>query len=231
MSAELKIYEDQSCTVESIIRFENTSGIPLAGVSLIESPFQGGGNAPPDELTLNFAYDTQNGEWDCEITRKDEGSPWLQHLAHLLQRPGGFCHVVQGADHRGCVEQVWNKRQAVDIRGNVQVLIAGAQPLACLAQLSTRIIHQDDALESLVARRVAPRAGPEFQQKPALGRQQPLQGNRFNLVLVCATSLLPETGLVVRVFVVDDGGAVDRHGQESRLCQVLAFRPGKPAVK
>lgn len=71
MAAELKVYENSGCTTETLIRYENTIGVPLTGASVIESPNQGGGNAPPDELTLDFSYDVGDSEWDCEVTRKD----------------------------------------------------------------------------------------------------------------------------------------------------------------
>jgi len=71
MSAELKLYEDSNCTEETLVRYENTTGAPLTGASIIEAPSQGGGNAPPDELTLDFTYDSGNTEWDCEVTRVD----------------------------------------------------------------------------------------------------------------------------------------------------------------
>ncbi len=74
MAAELKIYENSGCTTETLIRYTNTTGVPLTAATIIESPNQGGGNAPPDELTLDFAYDTPNVEWDCTVTRKDGSS-------------------------------------------------------------------------------------------------------------------------------------------------------------
>jgi len=74
MAAELKVYENSSCTSETLIRYQNTTGAPLTGVSVIDSPAQGGGNAPPDELTLDFTYDSGNTEWDCAVTRKDGSS-------------------------------------------------------------------------------------------------------------------------------------------------------------
>jgi len=74
MAAELKVYENSSCTTETLIRYQNTTGVPLTGASVIDSPNQGGGNAPPDELTLDFVYDSGNTEWDCTVTRKDGSS-------------------------------------------------------------------------------------------------------------------------------------------------------------
>jgi len=74
MAAELKIYENSSCTTETLIRYQNTTGSPLSAASVLDAPNQGGGNAPPDELTLDFSYDTGNTEWDCAVTRKDGSS-------------------------------------------------------------------------------------------------------------------------------------------------------------
>lgn len=74
MTAELKVYENSGCTTETLIRYENTIGVPLTGALVIESPNQGGGNAPPDELTLDFSYDDIEEEWDCNVTRKDGSS-------------------------------------------------------------------------------------------------------------------------------------------------------------
>jgi hypothetical protein len=71
MAAELKVYEESSCSTETLIRYENTIGSPLTGASVIASPYQGAGNAPPDELTLDFTYDSGNSHWDCDVTRKD----------------------------------------------------------------------------------------------------------------------------------------------------------------
>lgn len=74
MAAELKVYENEGCTTETLIRFENTLNAPLAGAIMIESPSQGAGNAPPDELMLDFTYDSGNSHWDCDVTRKDGSS-------------------------------------------------------------------------------------------------------------------------------------------------------------
>ncbi len=74
MAAELKVYENSGCTTETLIHYENTTGTPLTGASVIVSPNQGGGNAPPDELTLDFTYDSGNSHWDCDVTRKDGSS-------------------------------------------------------------------------------------------------------------------------------------------------------------
>jgi len=71
MSAELKVYEEESCATETLIRYENTIGSPIAAVTMIPPPGQGAGNAPPDELTLDFIYDSENSHWDCDVTRKD----------------------------------------------------------------------------------------------------------------------------------------------------------------
>jgi len=71
MPAELKVYENEGCSTETLIRYENTIGTPLTGASVIGPPDQGAGNAPPDELTLDFVYDSGNSHWDCDVGRKD----------------------------------------------------------------------------------------------------------------------------------------------------------------
>jgi hypothetical protein len=93
MTAQLKVYEDSGCASETLIRYENTSGTPLEGASVIESPSQGGGNAPPDELTLNFSYDTGNAHWDCDVTRKDGTS---YHVDSVITNGHDINHVVPG---------------------------------------------------------------------------------------------------------------------------------------
>lgn len=55
MQAELKVYEDIGCKTETLIRFRNILGTPIVSASVIEAPNQGGGNAGPDELMLNFS--------------------------------------------------------------------------------------------------------------------------------------------------------------------------------
>ena len=123
MSAQLKIYEDQNCTVESVIRYENTSGTPLSGVSLIESPSQGGGNAPPDELTVNFAYDSQNGEWDCDVTRKDGTS---YHVDDVVTNGQDIDHVVPGVRlNVASLNQQQTYQAKVYIGWNPGIIVAG----------------------------------------------------------------------------------------------------------
>jgi hypothetical protein len=93
MTAQLKVYENAGCTTETLIRYENTSGTPLSGATVIESPSQGGGNAPPDELTLNFTYDSGNSHWDCDVTRKDGTS---YHVDSVVTDGEDVNHVIPG---------------------------------------------------------------------------------------------------------------------------------------
>ncbi len=93
MSAELKVYENEGCTTETLIRHENTTGTPLTGASVIESPNQGGGNAPPDELTLDFTYDSGNGHWDCDVTRKDGSS---YHVDDITTNGNDVNYIIPG---------------------------------------------------------------------------------------------------------------------------------------
>jgi hypothetical protein len=60
---------------------------------VIESPSQGGGNAPPDELTLNFTYDSGNSHWDCDVTRKDGTS---YHVDSVVTDGEDVNHVIPG---------------------------------------------------------------------------------------------------------------------------------------
>lgn len=93
MPAVLKVYENQGCTTETLIRYENTVGVALLGAAVIESPYQGGGNAPPDELTLNFVFDTQHLQWDCDVTRKDGTS---YHVDGVVPNAPNSNNIVPG---------------------------------------------------------------------------------------------------------------------------------------
>jgi hypothetical protein len=93
MPAELKVYENESCTTETLIRYENTIGSPLSGASVIEVPGQGAGNAPPDELTMNFVYDSGNSHWDCDVTRKDGSS---YHVDDITTNGDDVDHIIPG---------------------------------------------------------------------------------------------------------------------------------------
>ena len=93
MTAQLKVYENDTCTSETLIRYENTSGTPLTGASVIESPSQGGGNAPPDELTLNFHYDAVHVYWECDVTRKNGTS---YHVDMVVTNGLDINHVIPG---------------------------------------------------------------------------------------------------------------------------------------
>jgi hypothetical protein len=93
MPAELKVYENESCTTETLIRYENTTGTPLTGATVIESPAQGGGNAPPDELTLDFSYDSGNSHWDCDVTRKDGSS---YHVDDITTAGSDVDNIIPG---------------------------------------------------------------------------------------------------------------------------------------
>ena len=89
-----------------------------------------------------------------------------------------------------------------------------------MLELGAGVIQQDDALEALVARRVAPGAGAELEQEPAAGGQQSAQGDGFYLVFVAAVALIPEGGLVVGAFVVADGG----EGREEFTGNIIRLR-------
>ncbi len=93
MAAELKVYENSGCTIETLIRYSNTSGAPLTGVAVIEPPNQGGGNAPPDELTLSFTYDSGNSHWDCDVERANEST---YHVDDITTNGDDVNNIIPG---------------------------------------------------------------------------------------------------------------------------------------
>ena len=64
----------------------------------------------------------------------------FEHLAHLPQCTRCICHVVQGADHCGCIKEPWYERQPVCIGSDIKVSIAPPQALLRLHQLRARIV-------------------------------------------------------------------------------------------
>jgi len=123
MAAELKVYENSGCTTETLIRYENTTGTPLTGASVIESPNQGAGNAPPDELTLDFTYDPGNLEWDCDVGRKD-GTEY--HVDDVTTNGNDVNHVIPGVT-LGVAElnPLQSYQAKVYIGWNAGILVAG----------------------------------------------------------------------------------------------------------
>ena len=100
------------------------------------------------------------------------------------------------------IEQPGRERQVVNVCRYVQVAFLNSQPLPGLLELRARIIQQGDPLEPLVARRVAPRAGPQLQQQPAFSGQQAPQRHPLGRIFVGSPALLPKGSLVIRTFVI-----------------------------
>ncbi len=125
MAAELKVYENEPCTVETLIRYENTTGAPLSGASVIESPNQGAGNAPPDELTLDFTYDSGNSHWDCDVTRVDGSS---YHLDDVTTNGTDVNYIVPGVTLAVADLDTGQSYQAIVYVGwNPGIIVAGNQ--------------------------------------------------------------------------------------------------------
>lgn len=123
MAAELKVYENSGCTTETLIRYENTIGVPLTGSSVIESPNQGGGNAPPDELTLDFTYDPVNLRWDCVVTRKD-GTSYTK--TGVTTNGNDVNYIIPGVSLAVATLNILNSYQAkVYIGWNPGIIVAG----------------------------------------------------------------------------------------------------------
>jgi hypothetical protein len=123
MAAELKVYENSGCTTETLIRYENTVLVPLTGASVIESPNQGGGNAPPDELTLDFTYDSGDTEWDCQVTRKD-GTSYIK--TGITTNGNDVNYIIPGVSLTVADLNTSNSYQAkVYIGWNPGIIVAG----------------------------------------------------------------------------------------------------------
>jgi hypothetical protein len=91
---------------------------------MIESPAQGGGNAPPDELTLNFSYDTDNSHWDCDITRKDGTS---YHVDSVVTNGQDANHAIPGVTLNVASLNTSQTYQAkVYVGWNPGILVAGS---------------------------------------------------------------------------------------------------------
>ena len=114
---------------------------------------------------------------------------------------------MQRADHGRGVEQAIHKREAVDIRGNIYILIGCAESLLGLLQLGARIIEQDYALKAEVARRISSGAGAQFQQDPSAFGEKSLESDRFGTVLILTSTFIPKGGLIIGAFVVTNGGS------------------------
>lgn len=124
MSAFLRFYEDESCVIETLIRFENTIGSALAGASVIESPSQGGGNAPPDELTLNFTYDLEGMHWDCDVSRKDGTS---YHVDEVSAGGQDVNHIIPGVRlNVNLLNPLQTYQSKVYIGWNPGIIVAGS---------------------------------------------------------------------------------------------------------
>lgn len=135
---------------------------------------------------------------------QDEVRTGLKDVPHLAQGLGRIRHVVQRADHGRRVEQPVHEWQAIDVSRDENKPVRSAQACLRLLELGARIIQQDDALETGVARRVSPRTGAQFEQQFAAFREQTFQRDGFAAVLVFAPAAIPERGLVIGAVVVAD---------------------------
>jgi hypothetical protein len=125
MSAQLKVYEDQNCTSETLIRYTNTVGTLLLGAGVIDSPAQGGGNAPPDELTLNFTWDGAHSHWDCDVTRKDGTS---YHIDNATQNGIDSNNIIPGVTLTiAPLVTVQTYQAKVYVGWNPGIIVAGSQ--------------------------------------------------------------------------------------------------------
>ncbi|MFH1676411.1 MAG: hypothetical protein ABIC40_05230 [bacterium] len=123
MSAILRIYEDSDCLEETLIRYENTVGSPITIAIVIAMPDQGAGNAPPDELTLDFSYDTGNSQWDCEVTRKD-GSDY--HVDGITTNGNNWNNIIPGvAVDIGTLDTGQTYQAIVYIGWNPGIIVGG----------------------------------------------------------------------------------------------------------
>ncbi|HEX9744942.1 MAG TPA: hypothetical protein VGB30_05895 [bacterium] len=125
MSAQLKVYEDSSCTEETLIRYENLIGTALSDATILDSPNQGAGNAPPDELTLNISYDSGNSEWDVDVTRKDGSS---YHVDDITTSGSNINNIIPGVDITiGSLDTGQSYQAKVYIGWNPGIIVAGSQ--------------------------------------------------------------------------------------------------------
>jgi len=123
MSAILRIYEDSDCLTETLIRFENTIGTPVTDALTIVVPDQGAGNAPPDELTLDFSYDSGNSQWDCDVTRKD-GSDY--HVDGITISGDNWNNIIPGVTLTiGTLNTGQTYQAIVYIGWNPGIIVAG----------------------------------------------------------------------------------------------------------
>ena len=123
MAAELKVYEESGCTTETLIRYTNTTGVPLIAVAVIEPPNQGAGNAPPDALTLDFTWDSGNFHWDCDVERAD-GSTY--HLDDVTTNGVDVNNIIRGVTLSVADLNTGQAYQAIVFIGwNPGIIVAG----------------------------------------------------------------------------------------------------------
>lgn len=125
MTALLKIYENSQCTTETLIRHENLIGAPITSAVVRQAPESGAGNAPPDELMLDFYFDSEYVEWDCDVTRKD-GSTY--HVNNVTTGGVDADHLILGVALTIASLNTQQTYQArVKIGWNPGIIVAGNQ--------------------------------------------------------------------------------------------------------
>src|SRR3990172_2779851 len=125
MPAQLKVFENSSCTTESLIRYDNLIGAPITAVTFLIPPSQGAGNAPPDELTLDFTWDAGNSEWDVDVTRKD-GS--VYHVDDIDSGQANSNNIIPGVTvHVATLDTGQSYQAKVYVGWNPGIIVAGTQ--------------------------------------------------------------------------------------------------------
>ena len=106
-------------------------------------------------------------------------------------------HVVKSADHGGAVKKTADKRKFVDVRGDVDKVVAVPQAFPGLHELRTRVVQQYDAIPVWVALCQPAGASAQFEQKMTALVEEFVNRDGFDGVFITTVSAVPKAGLII----------------------------------